>query len=57
MHVEVCYFADGQHYGPRGCYHEQFPEEYPPGWNVQLQERADSHPYWDGTIPDETGCE
>jgi len=44
MHVETCYFHEGQHYGPPGCYHEQFPEEYPPGWTVQHLSRGES--YW-----------
>lgn len=37
MHVEQCYFHEGVHYGPEGCYHETTlePVEMQPGWTVQ----------------------
>lgn len=41
MHVQTCYFHNGKHYGPKGCYHEtaEEPEEMQPGWTVQSLSR------------------
>lgn len=39
----ICYFADGEHYGPPGCDHERIEDElgkiHPRGWTVQTEAR------------------
>lgn len=42
MHVAECFFYEGEHFGPPGCYHETMddPVEMQPGWTVQTPFRG-----------------
>jgi|GEM_PF-6248167 len=58
MHVETCYFYEGRHFGPEGCYHtraesilNEFGVEKPPGWTVQSESRNPA--YWKKEFPQE----
>ncbi|MDP9870355.1 hypothetical protein J2S55_009693 [Streptosporangium brasiliense] len=51
MHVQTCYFHDGIHYGPPGCYHEtvsnhELGYEWAPGTTAQTPQ-GENQQYWD----------
>lgn len=54
MHVEQCFFYEGEHYGPPECYHDMFPEpeEMQPGWTVQTRGRMHSYCNEDAASPE-----